>query len=292
MAFTKRVLAGIGTIAALAIATPVLAQGGCDRAQLQNLAELYVTAQGAGEGFRVPMGEWVQYRENNRLSSMTYGGVLATAHEVDWHRNFLDTTTCAIFVELIIDDAESPWVLGTKISTRGGLVNRYDVVTSTTGDWLFDAARTRYYAEAEDWSEIPEGQRNTRAEIIAAADSYLNKFSDPAVEVAWGTPCARLEGGIYTGRGLPTDSCDVGVPSGVALVERDYIVDETIGSVAVRLRFGGPEGLTDAHIFRIEDGKIRYVHTITNCNGQENCGFPPLSEMLANNPNMQPDLAN
>jgi hypothetical protein len=90
---------------------------------------------------------------------------------------------------------------------------------------------------------------------------------------------------------LPTDSCDVGVPSGVALVERDYIVDETIGSVAVRLRFGGPEGLADAHIFRIEDGRIRYVHTITNCNGQENCGFPPLSEMLARNPAMQPDLA-
>jgi hypothetical protein len=292
MAFLRRAFAGLGAAAGLAMASPTFAQGACDRVQLQNLADLYVAAQGTGEGFRVPMGEWVQYRENNRLSSMTFGGVLATPHEVDWHRSFLDTTTCAIFVELIIDDPESPWVLGTKISTRGGLVNRYDLVTSTTGDWLFDAARTRYYAEAEDWREIPEGQRNTRAEIIAAADSYLDKFNDPAVEVAWGTPCARLEGGIYTGRGLPTDSCDVGVPSGVALVDRDYIVDETIGGVAVRLRFGGPEGLADAHIFRIEGGLIRFVHTITNCNGQENCGFPPLSEMLANNPNMQPELAN
>jgi len=139
---------------------------------------------------------------------------------------------------------------------------------------------------------IPEGQRNTRAEIIAAADSYLDKFNDPAVEVAWGTPCARLEGGIYTGRGLPTDSCEVGVPSGVELVERDYIVDEAIGGVAVRLRFGGPEGLPDAHIFRIEGGRIRFVHTITNCQGEENCGFPPLAEMLERNPDMQPELAN
>lgn len=292
MARLKHVCLLLGTMGAAALATPAAAQGQCDRAQLQNLADLYVAAQEAGEGFRVPMGEWVQYRENNRLSSMTYGGVLATAHEVDWHRSFLDTSTCTIFVEAVIDDPESPWVLGTKISTRGGLVTRYDVVTTTTGDWLFDAARTRYYAEAEDWGEIPADRRNTRAEIIAAANSYLDKFNDPAVEVAWGTPCARLEGGIYTGRGLPTDSCDVGVPSGVALVDRDYIVDETIGAVAVRLRFGGPEGLADAHIFRIEDGRIRYVHTITNCNGQENCGFPPLSEMLARNPGMQPDLAN
>jgi len=292
MAFSHKALAGLGTLAAMAFAAPAMAQGACDRSQLQNLADLYVTAQGSGEGFRVPMGEWVQYRENNRLSSMTYGGVLATPHEIDWHRALLDTTTCAIFVEAVIDDATSPWVLGTKISTRGGLVNRYDVVTSTTGDWLFDAARTRYYATREDWSEIPEGQRNSRADIIAAANTYLDKFSNADTVVAWGTPCARLEGGVYTGRGLPTDSCDVGVPSGVELVDRDYIVDETIGAVAVRLRFGGAEGLADAHVFRIENGRIRFVHTITNCNGQANCGFPPLSEMLARNPDMQPDLPN
>ncbi len=290
MGLHKAAFAALGLIAAAA-ATPALAQGQCDRAQLQRLADAYVTAQSTGEGFRVPMGEWVQYRENYALSSMTYGGVLATPHVVDWHRSFLDTTTCTIFVELIVDDAESPWVLGTKISTRGGLVTRYDVVTTTTGDWLFDAAHTRYYATREDWSVIPEGQRNTRAEIIAAADSYLNKFNDPASVVAWGTPCARLEGGVYTGRGLPTDSCDVGVPSGVAMAQRDYIVDEALGSVAVRLRMGGAEGLADAHIFRIENGLIRFIHTVTNCNGQDNCGFPPLAEMLERNPDMQPVLA-
>ncbi|MFC3099439.1 hypothetical protein [Altererythrobacter lauratis] len=291
MAFARMITAALGMAGAAFMAAPAAAQGACDRAQLQSLADAYVAAQQAGEGFRVPMGEWVQYRENYRLSSMTHGGVLATAHNVDWHRALLDTQTCNIFVTLIIANPESPWVLGTKISTRGGLVNRYDVVTTTTGDWLFDAAKTLEYARAEDWAEIPEGRRNTRAELIAAADAYLDLFNDPSVEVPWGTPCARLEGGLYTGRGLPTDSCNVGVPSGVELVERDYIVDEVLGAVAVRLRFGGAEGLADAHIFRVEDGRLRYIHTITNCNGVENCGFPPLSEMLANNPGMQPALA-
>jgi hypothetical protein len=28
-------------------------------------------------------------------------------------------------------------------------------------------------------------------------------------------------------------------------------------------------------LFRIEDGKIRYIHTVTNCGDQVNCGFPP-----------------
>jgi len=35
-------------------------------------------------------------------------------------------------------------------------------------------------------------------------------FNDKNVKVPWGTPCARLEGGSYTGSGKPTDRCDVG----------------------------------------------------------------------------------
>ena len=71
MAFRHKALATVASLAAMALAAPAMAQGGCDRAQLQNLADLYVAAQGTGEGFRVPMGEWVQDREHNRLSSMT-----------------------------------------------------------------------------------------------------------------------------------------------------------------------------------------------------------------------------
>lgn len=266
---------GFGAVAALAIAQPAAAQSRCDREQLQKLADTYVEAQEAGEGFRVPMGEWVQYRENYKLSSMTHGGLLAEPRDVDWYRALLDTTTCTIFVEMIIDDEEDPWVVGTKISTRGGLVNRYDLVTSTTGDWLFDASRTLRFAGQEEWETIPESERASRQELIAAADAYLDLFSDPTVEVPWGTPCRRLEGGAYTGRGEPTDSCNVGVPEGVEMVNRDYIVDEALGAVAVMLRMGGPEGRPDAHIFRVEDGTIRNIHTITNCQGELNCGFPP-----------------
>jgi hypothetical protein len=46
----------------------------------------------------------------------------------------------------------------------------------------------------------------------------------------------------------------------------------------------------DAHVFRIEDGKIRFIHTVTNCGEDENCGFGPFKDMLARNPDMQPNL--
>ncbi|KAH6912291.1 hypothetical protein BKA70DRAFT_1423002 [Coprinopsis sp. MPI-PUGE-AT-0042] len=131
------------------------------------------------------------------------------------------------------------------------------------GDWLFNATGTQYYASRENWFVIPEADRNTRETIKAGGDAYLDLFSKPNTVVPWGTPCARLEGGIYTGRGLPTDSCNVGVPSGVELVNRRYVIDEMVGAVDIFLNFGGANGIPDSHEFRLEKGKLRFVHTMT-----------------------------
>ena len=87
--------------------------------------------------------------------------------------------------------------------------------------------------------------------------------------VPWGFPCVRIEGGAYTGRGRPDDSCEVGVPSGVNIANRRFVVDEVLGTVAVFCTFGagtpgGGSGAPDTHLFRVEDGKLRYVHTLTH----------------------------
>ena len=52
----------------------------------------------------------------------------------------------------------------------------------------------------------------------------------------------------------------------------------------------GDNALPDSHTFRVENGKIRYIHTVTACE-TENCGFRPFAEMLAENPDMQPPYA-
>ena len=75
--------------------------------------------------------------------------------------------------------------------------------------------------------------------------------------------CGRTEGGIHTGKGVPEDSCQVGVPSGVNIVARRFIVDENIGAVVAFCTFG-VGGLPDTHLFRVEKGKLRFVHTLTH----------------------------
>ena len=52
---------------------------------------------------------------------------------------------------------------------------------------------------------------------------------------------------------------------------RRFVVDEAMGAVVGFVRFG-PNRLPDTHLFRVENGKIRYVHTLTVC-GEDGCRF-------------------
>jgi hypothetical protein len=273
-------------------AAPAFAQGGCDRAGLQAVADAYVAAQETANPFKMKMGLWVVYNEQMELGTMSTG-VLSKPLKVAFHRNLLDTTACKTFSEVVVTDPANPYVIGAVVSVGGlggpGDVGTIDVVyTDKVNGWLFSPANTMKYSQAENWSEIPPAERDSRATIVAAADAYLNLFNDKNVKVPWGAPCERLEGGLYTGKGAPgtsapDDSCNVGVPSGVKIVDRTYVVDEALGAVSVLSHFGA-NASPDFHTFRVEHGKIRYIHTITACK-VSNCGLkisPEIQARLAN----------
>ena len=257
-------------------APAAFAQGACTRADLQEAADQYLAAQTTGDTFKMKTGLWVQYNEQNEMASMAMG-IISKPQKIDFHRTLIDTQNCMTFTEVVITDPAHPYVLGTLVTARGGQVGGLEtLVTDHDKGWLFNAANTLKYNSAENWSEIPAADRDSRATIIAAADAYLDYFNDKKVNVPWGSPCERLEGGLYTGKGgpgvsAPDDSCNVGVPSGQKMVDRRYVVDEQLGAVSVWLTFGTSQ-LPDIHTFRVEKGKIRYVHTITVCK-TFNCGF-------------------
>ena len=137
---------------------------------------------------------------------------------------------------------------------------------TTTGYWGFNADNYLKYSSAEDWGTIPADKRDSRATLVAAANAYLDAFLEGKIDlVPWGTPCNRTEGGMR----IPGDGCQAGVPSGVNISNRHFVVDETIGSVVAFCTFGaggpnGGSGAPDSHLFRVENGKLRFVHTVTH----------------------------
>jgi len=245
------------------------AQVSCSREGLQRAVDLYIAAQTKGDTSGMPLAMGLGYVENMALTDINKG-LIKTAMKIDHHRSLLDTASCQTFTEVIVTNKEKPYVLGTRMRVNRDKIAEVEMVWTTTGYWLFNADNYLKYSSSENWGPIPADKRDTRDTLVAAANAYLDAFLEGKKDlVPWGYPCVRTEGGMYTGKGVPTDSCDVGVPSGVNIANRRFVVDPTIGAVVAYCTFGagsaaGGSGSPDTHLFRLEGGKLRYVHTLTH----------------------------
>ncbi|KAI1422227.1 hypothetical protein F5Y12DRAFT_763993 [Xylaria sp. FL1777] len=236
----------------------------CARETLVAATEKLLAAQTAGKPDELGALAEVKYLEQFKTADVTKG-ILSKAVALDFNRSLHDTVQCTTYTEMVSAKGAHPYVIGTQMHfTPEGLLTNLSSLVTDQGDWLFNATGTLYWASREQWTVIPEDQRDSRATIQAAADAYADIFNDKSVTVPWGSPCARLEGGAYTGNGSPSDRCDVGIPNGVVLKNRRYVIDETLGAVDVFIDFAT---VPDSHEFRVEKGKIRYVHTITVMGG-------------------------
>ena len=246
-----------------------LAQVACTREGLKAATDLYIAAQTKGDTTGLPLATGLGYVENFKTTNINEG-LIKTAMKIDHHRSLLDTSTCQTFTEVIVSDKSNPYALGTRLRVNHGLIAEIEMLWTTTGYWLFNADNYLKYSSSEDWGVIPAAKRDSRATLVSAANAYLDAFLEGKKDlVPWGYPCNRTEGGMHTGKGAADDSCDVGVPSGVNIANRHFVVDETIGAVVAFCTFGagsatGGSGAPDTHLFRVENGKLRFVHTLTH----------------------------
>src|SRR6185295_7927444 len=254
---------------ALLAPTAGFAQISCSREGLQRAVDLYIAAQTRGDTTGMPLAMGLGYMENAANANIN-NGLIKTAMKIDHHRSLLDTSTCQTFTEVIVTDKANPYVLGTRLRVNHDKIAEIEIIWTTTGYWLFNADTYLQYSSTEKWDVIPVDKRDTRTTLVAAANAYLDAFLEGKIDlVPWGLPCNRTEGGAHTGKGAADDSCQVGVPSGVNIANRRFVVDETIGAVVAFCTFGagnaaGGSGAPDTHLFRVENGKLRYVHTLTH----------------------------
>lgn len=254
-----------------ALLAPALAHAdvSCTRGGLQQAVDLYIAGQAKGDLSGLPLARGVGYWENIAPADIKTGFVNKPL-KIDHHRSFLDPDTCQTFTEVIVTDKAAPYVLGTRLRVNHDKIVEVETLWTTTGYWLFNADAYLKYSSTEKWDPIPAEKRDLRGTLISAANAYLDAFLEKKIDlVPWGFPCVRIEGGAYTGKGTPSDSCEVGVPAGVNIANRRFVVDEVLGTVAVYCTFGaggpnGGSGAPDIHLFRVENGKLRYVHTVTH----------------------------
>jgi hypothetical protein len=261
--------------------TAVAASAGCTRSELQSIVDQYINALKQGKPKIMPLASHARYVENKTEIALGQG-IWQTALKIDFNRSIFDVDACETFTEAIITDKNHPYVIGTRLRVIAGKVEEIVSLVTDKGDWLFNADSYLSYSTREKWDIIPAERRSDRQTLINAAAAYFDIFSNKDSNVPWGTPCARLEGGIYTTKDFndPKASCNVGVPEdgNIKLTNRHYVVDRDMGAVVGFVDFDN-EKVPDSHLFRVENGKIRYIHTLTVCL-IENCGFPALDPKL------------
>jgi hypothetical protein len=241
----------------------------CQRGGLQHAVRLYLEAQAKGDISALPLATGLGYQEDMKPADVKTG-FLTKKLVIDKSLSLYDDKSCQTYTEIWVTNKAEPYVSGVRMRINHDKIAEIEVITTTTGDWGFNVDNFLKYAQDQEWSPIPADRRDSYGTLVAAANAYLDAFLEAKIDlVPWGYPCERIEGGMFTGRNSAQDTCESGVPSGVNIANRHFVVDEVIGSVVAWCTFGaggpnGGSGAPDAHLFRVENGKLRFVHTITH----------------------------
>ncbi len=246
----------------------------CTRESINAMADAYINSLKKGDPSLMPLSSAAKYIENRKDLSFNKG-IWQTPVVVDFYRTLIDTETCETYTEVISATGGYQYVLGTRLKITDGMISEVDALVTDKDDWLFNAATYLKYSPKEKWYILPPEMRSSRETLIRVANAYFDVFKNfsTANQVPWNVPCARLEGGMYTNPDDKPDAICTGGPpleGSVEIANRRFIVDVDMGTVVGLADFGDKNGWPDSHIFRLENGKMRYVHTLTVCpNGCE-----------------------
>lgn len=238
----------------------------CTREGLIAAANTYIAAQTAGklDSLRLTNTSFT-YQENNKAADIKRG-VLSQALPIDHNRTTADTVACASYTLLISTKGPKPYVLSTQLRHNANdtsSIVTIDTIAATTGSLFFNATLTLQYIRQENWGTIEVGKRATREKLKQVGDAYLDMWTDAkaADRIPWGTQCERVEGSRLT------KPCGAQLPRGGSAQSngmRRYVIDESVGSVDVLCAFNSLGDMPDSHEIRLdEDGKVKYVHTVT-----------------------------
>jgi hypothetical protein len=259
---------------------PLIAQStSCAREGLQKIVDEYLDALEKGNPSSMPLAGRAQYMENRNEVPLGQG-IWQEPLAVDFNRSMLDVVTCQTFTEIIHTSSDHHYVIGTRLQIEDNKISEIESLVADKDDWLFNAEDYLKYSSQEKWDILPVEKQSDRQTLLDAANAYFDTFGDYSSisKVPWGTPCARIEGGMYTNRNNdPNASCTVGMPkdSSVKIINRHFLVDVDMGAVVGMVDFREDKRNPDVHTFRLENGKLRYVHAIQVCTIQPNCGLPP-----------------
>ncbi len=204
-----KVLGAGGIAAALAASAATQAQTQtqaqtCDRACLVALADQYLHSLLAHDAGRLPLARGVRYTENGQALDL-HDGLWGTATELGKYRNeFEDPAAGEIIVFTVLHEHDYLDLIATRLRVQRGKISEIETIVSRPSGTLGSRGPQALEQRGEPdplWAtEVPPGERMTRAELLRVANQYFTGMenNDGHGVYPFADDCYRLENGTQT----------------------------------------------------------------------------------------------
>jgi hypothetical protein len=228
----------------------------CDRACLAQIADRYFEALAAHDASRLPLANGVKYTETGIVKAVGTG-LWTTVEGLPRYRlSLYDAETGGIGVHAVLRERGLETLLSLRLKVANKLITEIEALVIAGDSRIVGYQPGDLTTPARVWSRtIPVVERNSRFEILAAADAYFRGFETNGTKDYIAAPLLadtdRRENGIlYTNiriGDLVTSTArsgfDAGNFKGMQVRDRRYpVVDTETGAVMSLVRFGDPMG--------------------------------------------------
>jgi hypothetical protein len=233
----------------------------------------YFVALAAGDPSTLSLTADLKFTENAEQSEIGTTEFWLNAGEVKYSQSALDMDECTVLAHAVIPEGNTDLPVAIRIKLEAGEMSEIETIVVRPGDYTADfavdsnPAAIIAIADEVGWHDVvPEGERNTREELISWINKYFRFFPMGVCNVTG--DCTRLENGggnFNCGAGASCTPGDPG-PNDAALTPRLMFADVERGIVV---------GITilydhlDMHMAKMYGGNVYAVQTILGDTGGE-----------------------
>ncbi len=259
--------------AGICLALPAAAQSAhfaCDRACLAKIADSYFAALAAHDPSKLPLAPNVKYTETGVVKKLGQGLWTTAAGLPRYRLNLYDPETGGIGIHAVLPERGIETMVSLRLKVENKLITEVEAMVIAGDSPIVGHQPEDLTQPPRSWARtIPVSERNSRFEILAAADAYFRGFETNGTPQYIAAPLLpetdRRENGIlYTNTrigssvvGTARSGFDAGNFKGMQVRDRRYpVVDMETGAVMSLVRFGDPMGkLSPASLPMDRNGK-------------------------------------
>lgn len=213
----------------------------CNKQCLVDMVDQYVAALVAHDPAQAPFAADAKFTENTvvlKLGDGLWG--TASALPGSYQLKFGDPETGNAAFYLLMEESGAPIWLSGRLHVSNGKIDELETVIIRSGSGFSGFDWTE--VDPEWTSIVPVEQRNSRAELAAIADGYVETLqSNLSGHVQFDASCNRIENGVITANnpnatsGIGAASCQENVDGGMWVYITDInprrilVLDEELG---------------------------------------------------------------